>query len=384
MTVSTYDVIVVGVGGMGSATLFELARRGQRVLGLEQHQLGHDQGSSHGHTRIIRQAYYEHPAYVPLVQRAYQQWFELEQVVGRHLLTACDCLSIGEPESELLRGVRASADTHGLAVESLSCTDLRCRFPMFRFGDDYAGVLERSSGFLYVDDCVRAHCQAARNLGAVIQADEPVWSWKANGNGVEIETNKGRYTAKGLILTAGAWAAELLTQWVRCLTVMRQVAFWFGTSQPETFRRDRFPLYICDTPEGYFYGFPMLNANGPKVAQHYGAPELPGPTEVERSISATDEEQIRGFLREHLPGIDGPVRQASVCLYTLTPDRHFVIDVHPEHPHVVVAAGFSGHGFKFAPVIGEVLADLVEKGSTNWPIDLFRLARFDKKSDVKT
>jgi sarcosine oxidase len=378
MTVASYDVIVVGVGGMGSAAVFELARRGHRVLGLEQHALGHDQGSSHGHTRIIRQAYYEHPAYVPLVQRSQERWYDLEQIVGRHLLTTCGCLSIGGPDSQLLTGIRESANTHGLAVDHLAPEVLRRRFSMFRFDDEYAGILEQSAGFLYVDDCVRAHIEAARALGALIQADEPVQSWEAAGGGVTIETSKGRYTAAKLILTAGPWAARLLAGWGRSLTVMRQVAFWFGTSQPQTFRRDRFPLYICDTVEGLFYGFPMLNANGPKVAQHYGAPELQSPAEVERNVAEGDEVRIRAFLRQHLPSIDGPRRQASVCLYTLTPDRHFVIDAHPEHPQVLVAAGFSGHGFKFAPVVGEVLADLVETGSTPWPIDLFRFARFSQ------
>ena len=209
---NSFDVIVVGVGGMGSAALCELARRGKRVLGLEQYALGHDLGSSHGHTRIIRQAYYEHPSYVPLVRRAYERWYDLEQAVGRHLLTLCPCLSIGLPASEVLAGVRESAHAHALSIEELSPADLRRRFPMFRFGNDYAGVLEHSSGFLYVDDCVRAHVEAARNLGAVIRADEAVQSWQADGTGVEVQTSTGKYRAGRLILTAGPWAASLLSR----------------------------------------------------------------------------------------------------------------------------------------------------------------------------
>lgn len=380
MTDRSYDVIVVGVGGMGSATAFELARRGRRVLALEQFALGHDQGSSHGLTRIIRKAYYEHPAYVPLVQRAYQRWYDLEQRVGRHLLTECGCLSIGGPDSELLAGVRASSRTHSLPVEDLTASDLRRQFPAFHFGDEYGGVLERSSGFLAVEECVQAHIQAARELGATILADQPALAWSTAGNGVVVETQSDRYTAGRLVLTAGPWAAGLLACWGQPLTVMRQVALWFGTSQPASFRRDVFPLFICDTPEGLYYGFPMLSSDGPKVARHYGAPELAGPGEVDRTVSDDDEENIRCFLRTHLPGVDGPCQRASVCLYTLTPDRHFILDVHPEHPQVVVAAGFSGHGFKFASVVGEVLADLTEKGRTDWPIDLFRLSRFSCNS----
>jgi sarcosine oxidase len=376
MSTTPFDVIVIGVGGMGSATVYELARRGRRVLGLEQHSLGHDLGSSHGHTRIIRQAYYEHPAYVPLVQRAFERWYDLEQQVGRHLLTSCGCLSLGRPDSELLTGIRASAQAHALPIDYLTAAELRQRYPMFRVGADFEAVLERSAGFLYVEECVLAHIQAARAHGADIRDNEPVTSWRVSGGGIEVRTTNGLYSADRLVLTAGPWAAALLAGWGSCLTVMRQVAFWFETSQPDLFRRDRFPLFCCDTPEGFYYGFPMLDCHGPKVARHYGAPELASPDRINRNVTDADETQTRQFLRTHLPAVDGKRQRSSVCLYTLTPDRHFVIDVHPEHSNVVLAAGFSGHGFKFAPVVGEVLADLAEKGSTDWPIELFRLRRF--------
>jgi sarcosine oxidase len=375
---NSYDVIVLGIGGMGSAAAFELARRGRRVLGLEQFALGHDQGSSHGHTRIIRKAYYEHPDYVPLVLRAYERWRDLEQRQGRTLLTECACLSIGRSDGELIAGVRQSAEQHGLPVEHLEAGAMRGRYPAFQFSDEYVGVLEHSAGFLYVDDCVRAYAAEALRLGATIRDREPVVSWKAEGGGVVVETSAGRYTADRLIVTAGPWARQVLADVGASLTVMRQVVFWFGTRDDISFQRDRFPIYIADTPDGAFYGLPSLNADGLKTARHYGAPELHDPSEVERAVSADDEETVRRFLRAHLPGADGPVRKASVCVYTLTPDRHFLIDVHPEHPQVAFAAGFSGHGFKFASVVGEILADLAESGRTAWPIEMFRLARFQR------
>jgi sarcosine oxidase len=380
---NSYDVIVVGVGGMGSATAFELARRGRRVLGLEQFALGHDQGSSHGHTRIIRKAYYEHPDYVPLVLRAYERWRDLEQRTGRTLLTECPCLSIGRPDGELIAGVRQSAERHGLPVEHLDAVAMRRRFPAFQFDDEYVGILEPSAGYLYVDDCVRAYVAEARRLGATIRDCEPVVSWQAEGNGVVVETAAGRYTADRLIVTAGPWARQVLADLGAPLTVMRQVVFWFGTRDDVAFQRDRFPIYIADTPEGAFYGLPALNADGLKTARHYGAPELRDPSEIERNVSADDEETVRRFLRSHLPAADGPVRKASVCIYTLTPDRHFLIDVHPAYPQVTFAAGFSGHGFKFASVVGEILADLAENGRTDWPIEMFRLARWRRGNDTE-
>ena len=284
MTQHTFDVIVVGVGGMGSAAACELARRGRRVLALEQFALGHDRGSSHGHTRIIRKAYYEHPDYVPLVCRAFERWYDLEQRQGIHLLTESPCLTIGRADSAMIAGVRASAEQHQLPVETLSAAELRRRFPAFRFGDDYLGVLERSAGFLYVDDCVQAHACEAVRLGATIQDNEPVVSWEANEREVIVQTTAERYTAARLVITAGPWAGQVLARQGAFLRVMRQVVQWFGTRDDALFRRDVFPLYIADTPQGHFYGFPVLNANGAKVARHYGAPELTAPSEIERSI----------------------------------------------------------------------------------------------------
>jgi sarcosine oxidase len=377
MSDAGYDAIVVGLGGMGSAALFELARRGRRVLGLEQFALGHDRGSSHGQTRIIRTAYYEHPAYVPLVRRAFERWYDLEQRQGRHLLTECGLLGVGLPDSEVVRGVRASAAEHRLPVETLTAADLRGRFPQFRFGDEYVGLLEQSAGFLYVEQCVLAHLREAQKLGAVVRAEEPVTSWQADAGGVAVQTRAGRYTAAKLILTAGPWAGRLLEAWGNRLTVMRQVMLWCGTRDDRLFRRSVFPLFVAEVPEGIFYGFPLLDAaDGMKTAEHYGAPELRGPEEVDRTVRPGDEESVRRFHREHLPAVDGPVRRAAVCIYTLTPDRHFLIDLHPEHPNVALAAGFSGHGFKFSSVVGEVLADLAESGRTDLPIEMFRLGRF--------
>ena len=373
---SNFDVIVLGVGGMGSAACYELVRRGRRVLGLEQFPLVHARGSSHGHTRIIRTAYAEHPDYVPLVRRAFARWYDLEQVTGRHLLTDCPCLNAGPPGSEHVAGVRASVREHNLAAEELTGDEINRRFPAFRFPADYAGVLEQAAGFLYVEECVRAHIDAAVSLGAAIHAEEPVRDWKAVGTGVEVTTGKGTYRAAKLVVTAGAWATRLLADLGVPLAVMRQTLLWFDVkARAAEFRRDRFPIFIADPPGEPFYGLPAIDGYGLKVARHYGAPELPNPDGVNWNVADSDVAAIRPLLERHIPGL-GAFTKGQVCMYTVTPDRHFVIDVHPAFPQVSVACGFSGHGFKFASAVGEVLADLAESGKTPHSIGLFATRRF--------
>lgn len=372
----TADVIVLGLGGMGSAAAAALTRRGLSVLGLEQFTLGHDQGSSHGQTRIIRTAYFEHPNYVPLVRRAFGLWAKLQESRDLLLLEGCDCLSIGRADSELVRGVLSAASEHRLLIERCDATELRQRFPQFRFGDEYVGVLEQEAGFLYVDQCVRALQDEARDLGADLRAEEPVARWRADGRGVFVETSKGTYSAGRLVITAGPWAGRLISELGVPLTVMRQVPLWLAPPDLSPFRRDVFPIWIAEVPAGHFYGLPALDVRGHKTARHYGAPELKSPDEIDRTVTAADEEPVRQFLREHLPAGDGPVRHSSICIYTLTPDRHFLIDRHPRHENVFVAAGFSGHGFKFAPVVGEILADLAQTGRSIYPIDMFSFRRF--------
>jgi sarcosine oxidase len=376
-----FDVIVVGAGGMGSAATFELARRGLSVLALEQFPLVHALGSSHGHTRIIRRAYYEHPGYVPLVRRAFERWYDLEQRTGRHLLTECGCLAIGPADGEVVAGVLASAGEHGLAVEQLDAAGLRDRFPQFRFDDGYAAVLERDAGFLYVEECVRAHLDAAKALGAVIQAEEPVTGWEAVGTGVSVTTTKGTYHAARLILTAGPWSGQLLAACGAALRVMRQTMLWFGPAEPARFRRDTFPIFLAEVPDGPFYGLPAVDGRGVKIARHYGAAEQTSPADLDREPRPADEESVRRFLAKHIPEADGALRDARTCIYTLTPDRHFLIGRHPDVEQVAVAAGFSGHGFKFAPTVGEILADLAEAGTTKWDIGMFRFDRFAGRPD---
>lgn len=372
----TYDVIVLGSGAMGSATAFELARRGRRVLALDRFPPGHDRGSSHGQTRVIRKAYYEHPDYVPLLRRAYERWYDLEQRSGRHLFTRCGCLSIGPAKGEIVPGVCRAAEEHNLTVERLDSAELRRRYPVFCLNGDFHGVLERDAGFLAVEECVRTYLAEAVRLGVVVRSDEPALDWESHALGVRVRTEKGTYEAAKLVIAAGAWAGRVLADVDLPLTVLRKWLVWFGTSKPERFRRDHFPIYMVESPGGFYYGFPVVDPAGHKVARHDGGEELNDPLTLHDGNSSQEATACQTFLRSHLPEVDGPLQEARACMYTVTPDRHFILDRHPHSPHVVLAAGFSGHGFKFASVVGEILADLAEGSASSWPIGLFRLGRF--------
>jgi sarcosine oxidase len=372
----TFDVIVLGLGGMGSAAAFHLARRGRRVLGLDQFGPAHSRGSSHGHTRIIRTAYYEHPGYVPLVRRAFDLWYDLEQLAGTALLLPADCLGLGPPNGEVVTGVCQSAAEHGLAVETLTAAEVAYRYPAFRPPEEFVGVVEHKAGVLLVEACVSAHLAAATAAGAELHHDEPVREWKADAAGVEVTTDTGAYRAATLVVTAGAWATRLLADIGVPFRVLRQVMLWFAPPDPALVGRDRFPVYLIESPEGAYYGMPMIDPRGHKAARHFGAPELASPDAVDWSVHPADVDVGTRFVNTYLPAAAGPCTQSQVCMYTATPDRHFVIDVHPKYPNVCVAAGFSGHGFKFAPTVGDILADLAETGRTKHTIGMFAASRF--------
>lgn len=361
----TYDAVVLGLGGMGAAAAYHLAKRGLRVLGLEQFPFVHQRGSSHGHTRIIRTAYYEHPDYIPLVRRAYANWHELEQRIGRQLLTRCDCLSIGPADGELIRGVsRAAQSLPAGAVSTLCSKDLS----PFVVPDHYVGRLEHEAGYLLVEECVQAHLDAAREHNADLHCDEPATGWSVRGDSVEVCTKKGQFNAAKLVITAGAWATRLLDDLGVPLSVMRQTLLWFKPKSPETFRRDRFPIFLVQTPQGEYYGLPMIDSRGVKLARHYGAPELTSPDDVDWVVHEHDVKPVQGFIDEFLPKQFTRYENGQVCMYTLSPDRHFVIDQHPHFKQVCVAAGFSGHGFKFASVVGELLSEMAIDGKAALPM----------------
>ena len=377
----THDVIVAGLGGMGSAAVYQLAGRGQRVLGLERFSPAHDRGSSHGRSRIIRQAYFEGSEYVPLLLRAYELWEQLEEETGQRLMTLTGGLMIGREDGELVAGSLRSAEEHGLPYEMLDAAGIRRRFPAYAPAPETVALYEEKAGFVRPEETVRAHLDRASSSGADLRFGEPVLSWEASGDGVRVETTKSTYEAGRLVISPGAWAPQLLADLDLPLEVIRQVMFWYEPKNGlEPFLPERFPIYIWEPEDGnMFYGFPAQDADRGVKAAFFRAGGVPtSPDTIDREVHEEEIGFLRGYLAEHVPELAGRCLDARACMYTNTPDEHFVISAHPEHPQVVIACGFSGHGYKFCSVVGEIVADLAIEGSTRHPIDLFSPARLNR------
>jgi sarcosine oxidase len=372
-----FDVIVVGVGAMGAAACWQLARRGVRVLGLEQFDIPHARGSSHGYSRVTRTAYYEHPDYVPLLKRSHALWRELEQESGEKILHLTGGLYLGPPDCPLLAGSLRSAREHGLAHEVLDRADVARRYPQFEVPPTWSGLFESEAGFLLPELAIAAMVTQALRRGAEIHGHEEVLSWHEERDGVRVKTAHAEYRAQRILVSGGAWSGQLIRDLGIDLVVTRQVLGWVWPREWELFQRDTFPVWMIDRLDGSaYYGFPMITLSpGLKVALH--APLQPtDPRHVAREVQEGDEETFRMGLRTFLPRADGPLLALRTCLYTNSPDGHFILGRHPAHARVTIAAGFSGHGFKFASVIGEALADLAQNGSTALPIGFLRPERF--------
>jgi sarcosine oxidase len=369
-----YDCIVLGVGAMGAATCLSLARRGLHVLGLEKFGPAHDRGSSHGQTRIIRKAYFEHPDYVPLLHRAYELWDALSDESRTRLFERVGLLMLGPPAGDVIAGVRRAAREHKLAIENLAADDAAARFPGFRMRAGMDALYEPDAGFLHVETCVRTLAQLATARGATLRFHEAATAWTATGQSVRVQTTHAEHTAARLVITAGAWAGRLLADLCLPLTVLRKVQLWFAAE--ERYRADRgCPVFCADTGDAFYYGAPIVSGAEMKIAEHSGREVVADADLVDRTLHAAEVERVADFARLTLPGVSPtPVRHA-VCLYTMTPDGHFILDRHPQHESVCLAAGFSGHGFKFAPLIGSVLADLTIDGKTSEPTEFLSLKR---------
>ena len=359
---------------MGSAAACALARRGQRVLGLEQFSIPHELGSSAGSTRIFRFAYFEDASYVPLMRLSFDLWRELEHDFGETLLTITGGLDMGLPSGRVVRGAKAACGAHGLTHDVLGAGEVARRYPAWKVPASFEGVFQPDAGFLRADRGNLAHATVARRLGADIHENEPVRRWKAVGDRVEVETDRGRYEAGALLLAAGAWTAKLIARLEPLAVPERQVVGWFKTPGPE-FAPSRFPVFILDCPEmGNFYGFPDPGEEGFKLGKFRHLRQDVDPDTIDRRVTPEDEAILTRFGR-YLAKPMGASVGFKTCMFVNSPDEHFIIDVLPEHKNVVVAAGFSGHGYKFCAGIGEILADLAMRGETAHDTHLFRLSR---------
>jgi monomeric sarcosine oxidase len=371
-----YDTIVLGIGGVGSAALYHLAKRGVRAIGIDRFNPPHDHGSSHGQTRVIRQAYFEHSNYVPLLKEAYRLWHGLEFVTGRKLFHEIGLVEIGPPDGEVVPGVLCAAEEHSIQVESLTAEQIGRRWPGLHVDGNLVGVFEPAAGYLRVEECVTAHLEAARAAGAEMVTETEVRSWTANDNGVRVRTANGEEIAGNrLIITAGAWAGQLLSDLNVPLRVLRKSLFWFATDDDRYNVASGMPVFLFELPTGVFYGFPSLDERGVKFAEHTGGQLVDNPLSVDRTINSLEQGRLIEVKSQHLPGVSSRVTDHSVCLYTMSPDEHFVVDRHAAHANVVFAAGLSGHGFKFTPVLGQALTELALDGGTDLPIKFLSLNR---------
>ena len=367
---------------MGSATLYHLARRGLRVLGLERFDLVHEYGSSHGLTRIIRLAYWEHPTYVELLRRSYELWRELETLAGERLLHITGSVDAGPEDGAVFQGALRSSLQHDLPHEVMDGDELHRRFPGYRLPREIRCLYQSEGGFLLPERCDVAHVAQALALGAEVHCREPVIEWGTASGRVWVRTARGRYEAGRLVICAGPWAGKLVPELTHLAIPERQVLAWLQPSRPDYFRPGAFPVFNLEVEEGRYYGFPSFLIPGFKFGKYHHRGEQVDPDAARREPDAEDEELLRAFARRYFPDGAGPALMLKSCLFTNSPDRHFILDRHPAYPEVAIAAGFSGHGYKFCSVIGEVMADLVQ-GRKGHDIGFFKLERFGGEREVR-
>jgi sarcosine oxidase len=367
-----YDVIVIGLGGMGSAAAYHLAARGQRVLGLEKFTPAHDKGSSHGGSRIIRQSYFEDPAYVPLLLRAYELWEQLANDTGLEVYRLTGGLFIGPPDAMTVAGSQRASQVWGLPHEMLDAEEIRRRFPTLSPYPGDIALYEEKAGFARPEMTVAAHINLAESAGADLHFGEPVIEWSETAGGVSVTTARGTYTAGQVVICPGAWAPALLAEFGIPITVERQVLYWFDP-RGGTMPFEEHPIWIHEDSTGMqAYGFPAIDGpgGGVKVA-FFRKGVVCTPETIDRTVREAEISEMRDRVARVVPALDGPCLHSATCMYSNTPDEHFVIARHPDSENITVACGFSGHGFKFVPVVGEILADLAIDGVTGHPISLF-------------
>ena len=380
-----YDVIVIGVGSMGAAACWELARRGERVLGLDQFDIVHERGSHSGQSRIIRKAYFEHPDYVPLLERSYQKWQAFEKLTNTEIYFRTGIIYMGKASSASISGTKESSARYQIPLRDLDPQERKNTCSAFRIPGDFECFIEEDAGFIIPDRAIKLYTSEAVGQGATIKPNTAVNGWRIVNGKIEVETNQGSYTSSRLIITAGSWAQKMIPGLPTKLSVTKQILAWIKNVNPEKFSLGKFPCwFVDDADKGLYYGFPMLPNDqfagpfGLKLALHQRGESF-DPTSVDKSVPLSAMEDIRYFIDRYMPAIQKPEIEYKQCLYTYSEDSDFIIDHLPGYENqVTIACGFSGHGFKFVPVVGEVLADLATKGRTDLPVAFLGLNRLMK------
>ena len=381
---NSFDVIVIGVGSMGSATSYYLAKRGYKVLGLEQFDISHEFGSHAGQSRIIRKAYFEHPGYVPLLERAYENWEALEWETGKQVYYKTGLLYAGNPNNEMIKGIKRSAALYNIEIEKLEPTDAANRFPQFSLPGNFEVLFEPEAGFITPEKAIRLYASQAKKNGAAIHSNEKVINWEKERNTILVKTDKQTYQCDKLIITAGAWAGKMIPGLADKIKVTRQFVAWIKTKNDDQFELNKFPCWMIsdDEKHGCYYGFPLLDTEkfgepaGLKLAHHFPN-EVTDPDKVDRLTTEKDIQNLNYCLNKYLPGVFDSILHTKICLYANSPDENFIIDKLPGYEeNVSIACGFSGHGFKFASVVGEILADLAIEGRSDLPIEFLNAKRF--------
>jgi len=376
MSENRFEVIVLGLGGMGSAATYYLAKQGVKVCGIERYGVAHEWGSSHGELRAIRKAYFEHPHYIPLLERAYTLWRELEAGTGAGLFVQNGMVLAMPPGSETAQGLTRCYQENNLPHEQVTAGEAMERYPVFKLPDDYTVFVDPEGGYLHVERCIRHYLDAARSHGANLRLHTDVAGWRRDGEGIIVETDEAEIHADTLILTLGAWTGPALAELGVPLQILRKVQFWYAFEDMSPFEPTQLPVFFVDTLGGYYYGFPTLNGDDFKLADHLGGQPIDDPDQLDRALNESDEAPFLEFLNQTFPGRMPERTRFSVCMYSMSPDGHFILDTHPDHANIILAAGFSGHGYKMASAIGQALAHLATHGNTDPPIDFLRLDRF--------
>ena len=370
-----YDCIVLGCGAIGSAALYYAARKGWRVLGLEQFRPGHDRGSSHGQTRIIRQAYFEHPDYVPLALESYRRFAEIEQASNESLFFETGLLQVGHPDGLVIQGVQRAAKQHSLDITELSNADLAAKYPQFQCRASDVGLFEKVAGFLRVEKCVETFARLATESGAELICGTRVQSWQDSQVGFTVTTDSDSFHTRRLIVTAGAWTSTFLpAEWSR-LRIVAKHQHWFDVQDDRLNLDANCPVFFFETDAGYFYGFPKIDERGCKLAEHSGGQGVETADALNRDLDMVDLQRVQDFMHSTLNCPRGIHKSHSTCMYTMSPDEHFIVDAHPELLNLAFACGLSGHGFKFSPTLGQALVDMVD-GERRPDMDFLSCRRF--------